>query len=288
MKRLALLLVFSLACTTTTPTTTPAATTTPAPAPVAAVAATPDCNPGHAIVNATVWMQTSAEYRAAALGTYAAARRQLDLALDDPSWSAMGQTTASRLPPAVILDLDETAIDNTPFEVRSIRKGTTFDTPSWQAWVNEAGAKAVPGASEFLAYAHSRGVTPFYITNRDYDTEHPPTLANIQKLGFPASDETLLTRGRRPEWRSDKTSRREHVASTHRVLLLIGDDLNDFADAREKTLAQRDALMESTAAHWGTRWFMIPNPIYGSWERAVSAGTTGCEQLRKKIDALRP
>lgn len=283
MKRFAFLLLFSFACATQP---TPVATTPVATAPVAT--ATPDCNPGHAIVNATLWMQTSAEYRASALGTYAAARRQLDAALADPSWSAMNQTGASSLPNAVILDLDETALDNTPFEARSIRKGTTFDTPSWQAWVSEANAHAVPGASEFLAYAQSRGVTPFYITNRDFTPEHPPTLANLQKLRFPVTDDTLLTRGKRPEWRSDKTSRRDHVASTHRVLLLIGDDLNDFVDARDKKLAERDAIMQTTAAQWGTRWFMIPNPIYGSWERAVSEGKTGCEQLRKKIDALHP
>jgi 5'-nucleotidase (lipoprotein e(P4) family) len=278
VKRLVLLLVFSLACTTTTPAPAPVATTTPAA----------DCNPGHAIVNATLWMQTSAEYRAAALGTYAAARRQLDAALADPSWSAMGQTSASALPPAIILDLDETAIDNTPFEARSIRKGTTFDTPSWQAWVKESNAAAVPGAADFLAYAQSRGVTPYYITNRDFDPEHPPTLLNLQKLRFPASDETLLTRGKQTAWRSDKTSRREYVAAKHRVLLLIGDDLNDFVDAREKTLAQRDAILEGSATNWGTRWFMVPNPIYGSWERAVSEGKSGCEQLQKKIDALHP
>ncbi|MEA2489599.1 MAG: hypothetical protein QOH21_1391, partial [Acidobacteriota bacterium] len=231
-----------------------------------------------------------AEYRAAALGTYAAARRALDAALADQSWSAVdGQTNAGSLPPAVILDLDETALDNSVFEARSIRKGKTFDQEVWNQWVRESAAGAVPGAAEFLTYAASKGVTPFYITNRDFDPEGPGTQANVVKLGFPMSttDDTLLLRGERPEWKSDKTSRREYVAQRYRVLLLLGDDLNDFANARELNVADRDKLIERTTPWWGTRWFMIPNPIYGSWERAVAASGTDCEKLQKKIDALR-
>jgi acid phosphatase len=241
-------------------------------------------------VNATLWLQQSAEYRAAAVGTYAAARRALDAALADRSWSAVeGQTTAASLPPAVVLDLDETAFDNSVFEARSIRKGKTFDQDEWNRWVGESAAAAVPGAAEFLAYAVSKGVTPFYITNRDFDPEGPGTQKNVEQLGFPMSttDDTLLLRGERPEWKSDKTSRREHVAQRYRVLLLLGDDLNDFANARDLSVADRDRLFTRTSDWWGTRWFMIPNPIYGSWERATAPAGTDCEKLQKKIDALR-
>jgi 5'-nucleotidase (lipoprotein e(P4) family) len=133
------------------------------------------------------------------------------------------------------------------------------------------------------------GVTLFYVTNRDAD-EEPATLRNLEALGFPVNSnpDTLLLRGKRPEWGSDKSSRRAFVAGTHRILLLIGDDINDFVAARDKTTAELDAIIDQTAAWWGTRWFVIPNPMYGTWERAVTGGTgTPCEQLQRKVEALR-
>src|SRR6185436_764920 len=170
-----------------------------------------------------------------------------------------------------------------------IRQGKTYDAESWKQWVSEAAAEAVPGAANFLAYAKSRGVTPFFITNRDKD-EEPGTRRNLEKLGYPLDPnlDTVLVRGEREEWKpSDKAPRRAHVAASYRVLLLFGDDLNDFANARDKSIAERDAIIDANAALWGTRWFMLANPMYGSWERAITGGTgTPCEQLQKKIDAL--
>lgn len=268
---------------------TVACATTPAPAP--APVATAPCNPGHALLNATLWVQSSAEYRAAAMGTYATARRMLDAALADPSWHVEEGTSDPSQPPAIILDADETVLDNTAFEARVIQAGKTYDAETWKQWGEEAAAEPVPGAAEFLAYARSRGVIPFYVTNRDVD-EEPGTRRNFEKLGYPlaANVDTILTRGEKEQWKSDKTSRREHVAATHRVLMLFGDDLNDFANAREKNAAERDAIVTSRANWWGTRWFMIPNPMYGSWERAaigISEGTP-CELVQRKVEALKP
>jgi acid phosphatase len=274
----ALLTLASLACATQ-----PAAQA-PAPAP------TPTCNPGHSILNATLWVQSAAEYRASALQTYNAATRALDAALADPSWNAATEETdndASQ-PPAVILDLDETTLDNTGFEARVIREGKTYDRATWKQWTSEGIATAIPGAAEFLAYAQSRGVTPFYVTNRDLD-EEPGTLRNLQTLGYPlsAKTDTLLMRGKQGT-SSDKSPRRAHVAATHRVLVVLGDDLNDFANAREASKADRDAIIDRTKSWWGTRWFILPNPMYGSWERAaIGTGGSPCEQLQRKIDALR-
>lgn len=284
-------LLFLAGCLSVTTTPTP----TPAPAPVAAAPAEAPCNAAHSILAATLWMQSSAEYDASALQTYATARRMLDAALADPSWTAEPQQTSpfASKPPAVILDLDETAIDNSTFEARAILSGKIFDGKAWDDWVNESSAKAVPGAAEFLSYAKSRGVTPFYITNRD-DHEEPGTRRNLEKLGYPlgTTEDTLLTRGERPEWKvSDKGPRRAHVASSYRVLLLLGDDLNDFANAREKSVAERDRIIADNAARWGTQWFILPNPVYGSWERALIGSTSSlspCEQLQKRIEKLEP
>jgi acid phosphatase len=271
MKRV-LLLAFalaSLACAQMTPT--------PAPAPVAA----PPCDPGISILNASLWVQTAAEYRAAAMQTFANARRGLD--------AALAENANATQPPAIVLDLDETVLDNTAFEARSIRAHKTYDAKLWKEWTKEGAARAVPGASEFLTYAKSRGVTPFYITNRDID-EEPGTKRNLETLGYPLdpNTDTLLMQGENGWTTSDKSPRRAHVATTHRVLLLLGDDLNDFAAASGKSIAERTAIVDDARDRWGATWFILPNPMYGSWERAViGSGGTPCEQMQRKIDALR-
>jgi 5'-nucleotidase (lipoprotein e(P4) family) len=267
-----LLLLFFAACATTT--------TTPPPAP---------CNPGHTILNATLWVQTSAEFRAASTQTFAAARRALDEALADRTRSgAIEETNADPdQPPAIVTDVDETVLDNTPFEARVIQAGKTYDSATWKAWTAEGAAPAMPGATEFLQYARSRGVTVFYVTNRDED-ERPGTRANFQRVGFPLDPnlETLLLRTD-PKV-SDKSARRKQVADHYRLILVLGDDFNDFANVREASWSERDALLREKESWWGTRWFMLPNPMYGSWERAaIGPGGTPCEQAERKVRALK-
>jgi 5'-nucleotidase (lipoprotein e(P4) family) len=248
------------------------------------------CNPGLALVNATVWVQSSAEFRAASNQTFAAARRALDEALADRSRvGATEETNADpNQPPAIVSDLDDTLLDNTPFEARVIQAGKTYDVGMWKKWTAEGAAPAMPGSPDFLKYAQSRGVTVFYVTNRDED-ERPGTRANLERLGFPVDPkvETLLMR--QDPKQSDKGPRRQQIADRYRLLLLLGDDLNDFASTREATWADRDALVRRMESWWGTRWFMIPNPMYGSWERAaIGPGGTDCEKLERKVKALTP
>ncbi|HEX7420617.1 MAG TPA: HAD family acid phosphatase [Thermoanaerobaculia bacterium] len=260
MKKLAIVLLLFSACASTKPAALP-------------------CNPGLALVNATAWLQTSAEYRALATQTYAVARNALDVVLATPLDK----------PPAVILDLDETAMLNLPFEARMVKQGKSYDPAAWSQWVSESAATAVPGAAEFLAYARSRGVTPFYVTNR-MASEEAATRRNLETLGYPldAKEDTILTRGERPEWSTaDKTPRRDYVASRYRVLLLFGDDLNDFVSALGMTGDQRFDLIRANRDKWGTSWFILPNPAYGSWETTVAGSGTACEQLKRKIEALK-
>jgi acid phosphatase len=271
MRRLAPLLLLTVGCASTT--TKPAS----------------PCNPGHTILNATLYVQSSAEYRAAALQTWAAARRALDEALADPTRAGATEDTNEdpSQPPAIIVDADETVLDNTAFEARVIQKGITYDAAMWKQWTAEGAATAIPGAAEFLAYANSRGVTVFYVTNRDED-ERAGTMANLRKLGFPLQEngDTLLLRQNKE---SDKSPRRRLVADRYRVLLLAGDDLNDFANVRRAPWQERDELITKTKDWWGTRWFMLPNPMYGSWEHAaIGSGGTPCEQAERKVRALRP
>ena len=233
-------------------------------------------------------MQTSAEYQAVASQTYRAARNALELALADPAWTALPDVSVAQKPPAIILDLDETAIDTSAQTARQIRNGSGYSDEAWSRFSMAGNARAIPAAVDFLRYAAGRGVAIFYITNR-MTAEEPPLRQNLTALGFPLADaDTVLTRGERPEWTSDKSSRRLFVASSYRVVELLGDDLNDFVPAAGKSLVERNELLHRNDEQWGRRWFMLPNPMYGSWERAVTAGATGdCAQFQKKVDTLR-
>lgn len=248
--------------------------------------------PAAANLNGVLWMQTGAGYRAAALQAYALAGQAMRRGLEDDDWTAALEQRPEEtvgLAPAVILDVDETVLDNSPYEARRIRAGETYTPESWAAWVREAAAGPVPGALAFTRTADSLGVEVFYVTNRDHELE-ASTRRNLLRLGFPLDTATdhLLTEGERGAWRSDKSSRREWVAREHRILVLVGDDLNDFVDARGSAAAYRRAL-EAHGDRFGERWFMIPNPAYGSWEQAAgefTAGLTPVERLRRKVRSL--
>jgi acid phosphatase len=218
--------------------------------------------------NTLVWMQNAAEYRALALQAYRAATANLERALRDPRWTAALEQIAGyeKSPPAIILDLDETVLDNGVFLSRLALTGAAFTDASWQKWVAEKRAGLVPGAREFLLRAQSLGVQVFYVTNR---TCHPedaddPTVAVLRMHVLPFGRGRLLCRTDT----SDKSPRRKAVADASRILLLIGDDLNDFVTL-PFDIAARTNFISDTEVRWGERWFMIPNPAYGSWERAI-------------------
>lgn len=229
----------------------------------------------HDNLNATVWMQDAAEYEAALFGAYAQARQQLDAALADPGWNALPEDERragfETLPPAIIADADETLIDNSPFQARGIRDNEGFSSERWTAWVNERRAQPLPGALEFARYADSRGVTVFYVTNRDAPAELQATIDNLRSAGFPVADDAsnVLLRGDPRAPARDKGERRRLIGQNHRVLLMLGDNLGDFLDGIDGDSASRDGLVRQHADYWGTRWIMLPNPSYGSWEGAV-------------------
>lgn len=226
-------------------------------------------------LHATLWTATAVEYRASAVQAYRQAALMLERALADTTWTASTAQAAEgaygTLPPAVVLDVDETVLDNMTYQARLIRDGEYFSGETWTSWVEEAAAVPVPGALEFTRAAAARGVSVIYLTNRDAEGE-AATRRNLAAFGFPVEDDpdAVLTQGERSEWRpSDKEPRRRYVASGHRVLLLVGDNLGDFITTGRAGLEERTALYEEHAGWWGTRWIMLPNPQYGSWEAAT-------------------
>ena len=222
----------------------------------------------------TRWVQTSAEYTALALQAYALARRQLAQALADSTWTAYpAQADASdlaRRPPAVIVDVDETVLDNSPYQAWLVTTGRSFSPESWARWVRAAQAEPVPGAVAFVQEALRHGVQVFYVTNRTADLE-AATRRNLQAVGFPLPDtlDVILTRGERPEWASsDKEPRRALLGRHYRILLQIGDQLGDFVSEPETSTEAWRALVLRHRTWWGTRWIVLPNPQYGAWQRA--------------------
>jgi len=221
---------------------------------------------------ATLWNQRSVEYKGNALTVYALARIRLDEALADKSWTAAPieqKGDFANLPPAIILDVDETVLDNSPYEVWMMKANQTFSTKTWNQFCAAQISKAIPGAVEFTKYADSKGVKVFYISNRGVETKKD-TRENMEKLGFPMGGnvDTFMMQNEKPDWGSQKGTRRTVIAKDYRILLNFGDNLGDFDDRYRSSEAERLKVFEEDKAHWGRDWLVIANPTYGSFDTA--------------------
>ena len=243
---------------------------------------------------AGLYAQSSAEYEANNLQTFAGAKLALEKALVNKNWTAAIEQKAdfSEKPPAVILDIDETVLNNIPFQARAIIKGESYPN-GWVEWMLEEASTSVAGVSEFLKYADSKGIKIFYVTNRIAIAEEA-TRNNLKKLGLPFdTDRDVLLMKNENGWTSDKVSRRELIAQDYRILLLIGDQLGDFISLDEAT-AGMDSRKEIAAKYeemWGKKWFMITNPIYGRWEASIYNNEypdTESELMQMRLKALKP
>jgi 5'-nucleotidase (lipoprotein e(P4) family) len=226
-------------------------------------------------LNAILWMQTSVEYKANAIQTYRVAEAALLRGLKDSHWTAALEQNGNfeNLPPGVIFDLDETVLDNSVFEARLTAAGESYSDAAWNRWVDERASGLVPGAIDFLQFAHANGVAPLYITNRVCDTSNrdDPTVQTLRNLHLPlepVADRLFCSKDSKE---TDKTGRREECAKRFRILLLFGDQLGDFLQIPQSdaNLEGREKLFEAHQSLWGERWFQLSNPTYGSWEGAV-------------------
>ena len=243
--------------------------------------------PANDQLDAVLWTQTSVEHDLLFRQVYASATQHLDRALADPAWDALAQAPRALhgLPPALIIDIDETLLDNVPLNARSIINDRPYDYDAWYQWVDRAMALALPGAVDFLQAAARRGVTPYYLTNRAPGQEQA-TLENLRRAGFPIdSSAQILTAGTAiggcQASGSDKTCRRHWVGTQARVLMQLGDSFGDFMATRGSQQAQLDAARPYFA--WlGERWFLLPNPTYGGWYSAPYQGREGLSEQQKR------
>jgi acid phosphatase len=228
------------------------------------------------------WVLTAAEFEALCLQAYRAAGDFLLPALGDPAWSALpDQIDAGHLPPAVILDVDETVLSNADFQA-------TFEEPftnrKLDNWSSATVAKALPGAVEFAGLAQQSGVELFFVTNRPCElkagVDHPcpqeaVTLQDLLEVGIETDAEHVMLANEKPEWGREKVVRRNLIGESHRVIMLIGDDLSDFIACTRSsprdpctgkaTIESRLAAMKENRKFWGAGWFILPNPMHGSW-----------------------
>jgi acid phosphatase len=216
----------------------------------------------------------------------------------DPHWDALGKTDRvaplKGLKPAVILDIDETVLDNSPYQARVVKGGGEFNEADWAAWCKEAQARALPGAVEFTQFAAKHGIAVIYISNRAKDLDEA-TLANLRQAGFPVSGpQAFLGLGTVvddcEQAGTEKGCRRQLVARHYRVLMQFGDQIGDFVDVNGNTADGRRKAVADYLPWIGTRWFVLPNPTYGSWEPALfnNDWSVPLERRRQqKIDALR-
>ena len=231
-------------------------------------------------VGGILWTQTSGEWRALSYQAFALARLRLD--------QDLRANRNRRIRRAVIVDVDETVLDNSPYQAMTVKTRTAYESKSWLAWCEKAQAAAIPGAVEFLRYANSRGVRVFYVTNRR-ESEKQCTAQNLKKVGFPdVSDATVLVRTDV----SSKQPRRDGVGRKHRVVLLVGDNLNDFAEIFEKskTIESRLAATNLNKSNFGTRFIVLPNVMYGAWEEAIygdASKLTEEQKAEKRRNALK-
>jgi len=205
---------------------------------------------------AVLFQQKAAEYNALCYQAFNMAKMRID-----NSSKMLGGFKKK----AIVVDIDETMLDNSPYEAKMILDSISYPT-EWDTWMNSASAKAVPGALEFAKWVETQKIEIYYISNRK-EKYRAPTLKNLQELGFPYADnEHLMLKTDE----SSKKSRREKVQEKANIILLIGDNLNDFTEAFErKTTQERFEITDSLKSKFGTSFIVLPDAMYGDWENAL-------------------
>ncbi len=226
------------------------------------------------LVMATLYQQRAAEYRALCYQAFNLGRWQLNAMLD---------TLKSSKKPAIVVDIDETLLDNSPYEAYLIKSGNSYPT-GWKDWVTAALATPLPGAVDFLNFVQQKGVDIFYVSNRKIENLEA-TLQNLKQAGFPqVTPAHLLLRTNT----SSKEARRQTILKTHSILLFFGDNLNDFAALFEKkSVSERARLADQFRLEFGKRFIVLPNAMYGEWEGAIYDYRWGASAQQKRMMRLK-
>lgn len=209
--------------------------------------------------NAVLWQQTAAEYRALCYQTYNMAKMQLEQKLHTHAFPYEKK-------PAVVMDLDETVVDNSFYNAQLLLDGVGYSKETWKEWSDLEKAGAVPGAIEFISFAQEKGVEVIFISNRRV-SELNSTMNNVTALGITGVDSTNYYLR---EDEGSKMSRRASVMEEHEILMLFGDNLADFNEIFDKrSNTDRNALVAEMKDDFGSKFVVLPNVLYGEWEGSL-------------------
>ena len=201
---------------------------------------------------AVLWVQDSAEYRVALEQTYRFAGEQLAAQVGDREAGTW----------AVSMDADETIISNLGYSLRRAHVGGLWTEESWHEWVQAREATAIPGALGFIERVHALGGKIAVVTNRSV-RDCPATRDNLDALGVPY--DTILCRGddeaKDERWRQVEAGEGTGLEPLE-IVMWIGDNIFDFPGMSQESRTAESAALEP----FGRRYFLLPNPIYGSWE----------------------
>jgi 5'-nucleotidase (lipoprotein e(P4) family) len=212
-------------------------------------------NLADATLYATLYQQQAAEYKALCFQAYNLASLRLNQSVNQKHSK----------PLAVVVDIDETVLDNSPYQAESILKNISYPA-GWAEWMNMASAIAVPGAVEFLNEAAAKNVEVFYISNRKEEFKEV-SLRNLKEKGFPYADSIHLMARTNS---NDKEIRRQKVMEKFDIILLVGDNLGDFNSVFDETNPQtRNDQLLSNQKLFGDRWIILPNACYGTWVSSI-------------------
>jgi len=235
-------------------------------------------------VAAILYQQKAAEYRALTFQAFNIAKMQLDADFEKRNLKKLPKAERKRTR-AIVVDVDETVLDNSMHQAALVKKRLPYMPDTWTVWVNMRKATSIPGALDFLNYANRKGVRVFYVTNRNA-AEKQGTIDNLKQTGFPdVSDETVMVRATE----SSKEVRRQAILQKHRIVLLIGDNLNDLSNVFErKSVADRFTEVDRTCEMFGRKFIVLPNVMYGDWESAIYEyqRLSEVEKTRKRNEAL--
>ncbi len=236
----------------------------------------PQVFPMEARLGSNIWLQTSAEYRACCTQIYKLAGQRLNVIL---------KSAGEKYPrPAIVMDLDETVFDNSAFQTFLYANKFEYTQKLWDEYEDKywKDTTLIPGAKEFIDYAEAQGVAVVYISNRTvpYQASAIKAIAS-NGLSTAGIEQRLLLRA--AEGSSDKAARRDLIEAKYNVLMYFGDNLRDFSEAfaasklakdatpadYRKAIEERKKAADEAACHWGIDWFVIPNPVYGEWEKLI-------------------
>lgn len=217
-------------------------------------------------IGAYLWFQHSAEYKALMYQAYNAAESAV----------ARDLKIKRKKKRAVILDVDETVLDNSYAGAGEIRNNTKWHEGLFGDWVKLKKATALPGARDFVKYLNGKQVEVFFISNRR-DDWFEETFQNLLAEGFNIKRENLILMG---DVKS-KESRRAEIEKKYEIILLVGDTLLDFhSDFDGKSMKERNEVVDQHRQDFGKRFIILPNPMYGDWENTLPKTKNRSELLK--------